>query len=528
MKLVTAEQMREMDRLAIDTIKIPGIVLMENAGAGATEVIEDVFEDELDFGAIILCGPGNNGGDGYVIARHLYNRGYDVAVFQLGAKSALKGDARTNLKIVENLDIPIYSLLKERDLEVLEEALDDCGLVVDALFGTGLSKPIEGLAARVIDLVNDSDVAIVAVDIPSGLGADTGQPLGPVIMADLTATFGLPKVGQFLYPGAEICGEVEVIDIAIPSEVEERVYAPAQLIDWSDVLPLFEPRDADTHKGTYGHAVVFGGSAGMSGAAVLAGQAALVMGAGLVTVAVPEPLLPIMENNLIECLKTGLPAQQGQFAATALQPASALLAGKTVAALGPGLGRGAGVDAFVCGLVAGAEVPLVIDADALNALADDPSILNRAKATLVLTPHPGEMARLLNTTVEEVRKDRVGCAVDLAKRTKAIVVLKGAGTVVAAPDGRIWINATGNPGMASGGMGDVLTGMIASLIAQGVDPLDAAVAGVYLHGYAGDLARESVGERALTASEVIEALPLVTSLFEEIMDPAAEWEDEDE
>jgi len=515
MKLATAERMRELDRLTIETVGIPGLVLMENAGRGATDLLLEYYADACEAGVAILCGPGNNGGDGFVVARHLQNRGYACKCFLLGEKQRMAGDARVNLEIAEKIGIHVHELLDARDLETAEDDLGEVGVVVDALFGTGLTRPIAGLGAELIELVNELDAAVVAVDIPSGLGADDGRPTGPVIRADLTCTFGLAKVGQFLYPGRSYCGVVEVVDITIPRSLVDAQFLPCELLEEDLILPFFAPRSPETHKGDFGHVLVVGGSRGMSGAPLLAARAAVLSGAGLVTAAVPAPVMHAVEAGLVEALKVALPADyEGRLSAAALDSLLERMAGKTAVALGPGLGRGQDLEVLLAALVAQAKIPLVIDADGLNNLAGDLALLKKARAPLVLTPHPGEMARLLGKTNAEVQADRPSAAADLAQATEAVVVLKGAGTLVAAPDGRWWINSTGNPGMASGGMGDVLTGMIASFIAQGVPPLDAALCGVYLHGLAGDLAAETVGERALSAAALLDRVPEVIRAME--------------
>lgn len=516
MKLATAEQMRELDRLTIERIGIPGLVLMENAGRGATDCLLEYYAEACAAGVVILCGPGNNGGDGFVIARHLRNRGYACQCLLLGEKGKVAGDARVNLDIAEKIGVHIHELRETKDLEEVEEDLSDAGLIVDALFGTGLTRAILGLGAELIELINELDAIVVAVDIPSGLGADDGRPTGAVVRADLTCTFGLAKVGQFLYPGRSSCGEVEVIDISIPQLLVDALPLSVELLEESRLLPFFEPRSPEAHKGDFGHVLVVGGSRGMSGAPVLAARAAMLAGAGLVTAAVPAAIMTAVEAGLVEALKFALPDDsRGRLSASALDPLLEILAGKNAVALGPGLGRGHDLAVLLGALLAKVEVPLVIDADALNNLAGDPAVFKEARAPLVLTPHPGEMARLLGKTNREVQADRPAAAAALAAKTGAVVVLKGAGSLVAAPDGRWWINPTGNPGMASGGMGDVLTGMIASFIAQGVPPLEAALCGVYLHGLAGDLAAEAVGERALTASSLLDRLPEVLRAMEE-------------
>jgi ADP-dependent NAD(P)H-hydrate dehydratase / NAD(P)H-hydrate epimerase len=518
MKLVTAAQMRALDREAIEQFGIPGLLLMENAGRGAADEIQDRFGDACEGGVVVLCGPGNNGGDGFVIARHLFNVGFDVACLLVGGRAKLKGDARTNFRIADRLGIQVLSVQTDKQVGVAAALLESTGLIVDALFGTGLARAIEGPAAALIEIVNEMETPVVAVDMPSGVGSDDGKPTGPAIVADLTCTFGLPKVGQFIHPGLDFCGEVSVIDISLPPLWITDPELNTSLITQSTVLAQLPPRDADTHKGTYGHALILGGSRGMTGAAVLAAKAAVVSGAGLVTAAVPSSLIDVVETNLLEALKLPLADDgSGRFSDSAIDAALELARTRDVVALGPGLGQTDALENFVAVLVGSADKPLVIDADGLNNLAADLGVLKQAKGPVVITPHPGEMARLAGVTTAEVQADRLGVARRFAVEHHVIVVLKGARTVVAGPDGQVWINQTGNPGMATGGMGDVLTGLIAGFIAQGMTAIQAALCGVYVHGYAGDTAAENVsGERALTAGLVLDTLPMVLRELEQI------------
>jgi NAD(P)H-hydrate epimerase len=508
MKLATAAEMRELDRRAIEDYKIPSLVLMENAGRGATDLLVRDFAKQAEFGVVVLCGPGNNGGDGFVVARHLTNRGYDVTCFLVGAKSKLRGDARMNYDVAVRLGIAVFEILGDDDVSTAAAALADAGVIVDALFGTGLTRAIEGAAADLVDLCNELETPVVAIDMPSGINADTGKPTGPAMFAALTCTFGLAKIGQFVYPGALHCGRVEVVDISWPTFLPQLMDVPAHLLTEADVLPVFASRDPQAHKGSFGHVLVLGGSRGMSGAPVMTARAAVLAGAGLVTAAVPNAILPAVEAGLLEALKAGLPDDDaGRFSTAALGHATALLEDKNVIALGPGLGTSEALETFVGGLVTSAGLPLVVDADGLNNLVNVLNLVAQAPAPVVLTPHPGEMARLLKTPVAQVQDDRLAAARELAKRANAVVALKGARTVVAQPDGKVWVNPTGNAGMASGGTGDVLTGLIAGFLAQGVEPLRATLAGVYLQGLAGDKARETTGEHALTAGAMLAALP---------------------
>ena len=517
MKIVTAELMRRLDRTAIDEIGIPGLVLMENAGAGCAQIILTDFCDEIQQGAGVLCGAGNNGGDGFVIARHLWNNGVDTVVYLMGSGEKLQGDTKVNYQIARNMDIPVVELTGDEVTEILLEDLSDFGLVVDALFGTGLDREVEGRYAEAIDAVNTVECPVFAVDIPSGVHADTGKPMGTAVYADATATFGLSKLGHWLYPGNHYCGKLHIVDISIPWEVVERQQIPYALIGAENLFHLFLPRNPDAHKGHFGHALILGGSTGLTGAPAMAGQAAMRTGAGLVTVAVPTALNAILETKLTEVMTAPLGREGATFLdQEANEACEKLIQGKSVVAIGPGLGRNGATREFLLAMLPQIQVPVVLDADALWLLADHVEVFDRMESPVILTPHPGEMSRLSGQSVEQIQENRIDTARNFAKEHGLWVALKGGRTVVADPDGQVFLNATGNPGMASGGTGDVLTGMIAGLIAQAVDPSDAVLAAVYLHGMAGDQAARTKGEKALTAGDLLEYLPPVLHKFERL------------
>lgn len=507
-KIATAAQMRELDRKTIHECGIPGLVLMENAGRGAFQLIQERFPELTR--VVVFAGKGNNGGDGLAIARHLRNAGLAVTVLLLASTDELQGDARTNLEAWLRIGGELKEIKSESELAGQRAVVIHADLLVDALLGTGLKAEVQGIYRAAIELINEISaergLPVLAVDIASGLNADTGQVMGAAVAADLTAAFGLAKVGQLCYPGAALSGRVEVIDISIPPELTQEL--PYHAVTAAGAAELMRPRPEDSHKGQTGHLLVLAGSPGKTGAAVLAGQAALRAGAGLVTLAVPAGLHDLFELMTREVMTESLPdTGERTLGRAAVGRAKELMADKKAVALGPGLGQGEETVEFVRAVIAGTALPLVIDADGLNAAARDPHMLMRRKGPLIVTPHPGEMSRLLGRPAAAIQADRLGSALEFARRYEVITVLKGAHTVTAAPDGRAFLNLSGNPGMATAGMGDVLTGVIGALLAQGYEPLTAAVLGVYLHGRAGDLAAGELGELGLVASDVLQRLP---------------------
>ncbi|MFC1713947.1 NAD(P)H-hydrate dehydratase [Candidatus Poribacteria bacterium] len=516
MKVVTAQEMRNIDTQAINETGIPGIVLMENAGVGVVHVIEGRRCDSRLFPGTSSCplrisifaGKGNNGGDGLVIARHLINRGHDVTIYLISEPDDFTGDALTNLKIAQNMQIPIEIMLSEDQLADCEHQIIASDLLIDAIFGTGLKGAIVGFPANVIDFLNRSGVPIVAVDLPSGLEADTGRVEGSCIRATLTVAMALPKRGLLLYPGAGFVGELQIADIGIPYEVMESQNIQVDQPQASDIATLLPIRRRDAHKGSFGKALILAGSVGFTGAAALASEAALRIGAGLVTLGIPESLNTVMEVKLTEVMTRPLPETESQsLASEARDEIMDLVDGLDVVALGPGLSRDPETVSLVRQLCREIRIPKVIDADGLNALAEDRDVLKDLSSQTILTPHPGEMARLMGCSISDVQSDRIGVAQDFAKENGIVLVLKGVPTVTTDPLGMVYLNSTGNPGLASGGTGDVLTGAIAGLLAQGLDAIDAAILGVYVHGLAGDLAAEAQGEAGMLAGDVLRHLP---------------------
>jgi len=504
-KIVTAQQMRELDRKAIQERGIPDLTLMENAGRAVAEAVARLAADGNGRPIVILCGRGNNGGDGLVAARYLQESGHRVQVHLAAAKSDVTGAAETNLRRLEEMGIEVTEL---GDSQPAISALASAGVVVDALLGTGLSGKVRGLAGQLIEVVNASGHPVLAVDVPSGLDADTGEPLGLAVRATETVTMGLPKVGLLLYPGMDYVGRLTVVDIGFPPDLVSDTAAVADLMEPEWVRMLLPRRRESAHKGSFGRVLVVAGSEGMTGAACLCAQGALRVGAGLVTVGCPASINDVLEVKLTEAMTFPLPETYNRTLDTrALALILELADEASVVALGPGLSREPETAVLVRRLAARVERPMVIDADGINALADAAMILEGEHAPAVLTPHPGEMARLMGVATEQVQARRLHFAEAAAKRFRSAVVLKGARSIVAERGRPLTVNPTGNPGMASGGTGDVLTGMAAGLIAQGLLPFEAAAAATYLHGLAGDIAAERIGEACVLATDVAEALP---------------------
>ncbi|VAV84117.1 NAD(P)H-hydrate epimerase / ADP-dependent (S)-NAD(P)H-hydrate dehydratase [hydrothermal vent metagenome] len=532
--LVDAKTMRALDRKTIKDYGIKGLVLMENAGRGLAEAVAELLDDELEASGrarvSIICGKGNNGGDGFVAARHLRNGGYEVEVFTVAPVASLKGDAGTNARIWEKMGGSCFKVSSTKEIEGSISRLRHSAVVVDALFGTGLKSELKGISRALVEVINSLSAVVVSVDIPSGLDATTGKVMGDAVMADLTVTMAYPKLGFFLYPGKDYTGEIDLVDIGMPPEVAADVNIDNYLIDdvlVSELLSAILWRTEDTHKGNYGHLLIAGGSTGKSGAVAMAATSAMRVGAGLVSVAVPKALHNIMEIKTTEVMTIPLSEESTLTGHGSVMNGASVgelageLEGKSALVLGPGLGkvRAGFVDALkgLLAYCAQEGIAALIDADALNALEGRLSILKHASdngAEIVITPHPGEAATLLGKDATGIQEDRLRSAEQLRKKTGAVVVLKGASTIVATEEGS-FINPTGNPGMASAGMGDVLAGIIGGLMAQGMAVVDASVVGVYLHGMAGDIAAERTGEAGLVATDLIEEAAFLIKSFAE-------------
>ena len=508
MKVLNSEQMQRCDRAAIDDYGIDELVLMENAGVQVVESMDEYFGDAAPEVVAVMCGKGNNGGDGFVVARHLHAAGTVVRAYVFAAAADLQGSVAVNHGIARALGVDIVEVPDAASWDEYAAEIVGFDCIVDALFGTGIQGPLRGHFGDVVEAINESGAAVVAVDLPSGLSADSGEVAGPAVGADLTITLAAPKRCHAFPPACELVGELSVVDIGIPEAAIDAVDSALEIITPEECSVALEPREADTHKGSYGRVLIIAGAPGMAGAAALAARGALRGGAGLVTVGAPDTVSDIVAGLVAEALvRAHASDSEGGFSVAASVGLAALAGSSDVVAVGPGVGRSDETHQLVRRLVAQSPVAVVLDADGLNAFAGDPEALQAVGPPCVVTPHPGEAASLLGVSTEEVQADRLAAARRLAERSGAIVVLKGYRSLVCESGGAVAINPTGNPGMATGGSGDVLTGLLAALIGQGVEPFAAARAAVFLHGEAGDIAAERVGEISLIASDIVEALP---------------------
>lgn len=514
MKLLTAEQVREVDRCAIEDYGVPGVILMENAGRGAAHIVNDRYGGLRPRSVLVVAGKGNNGGDGYVMARHLENNGWKVETLVLAERSAISGDAKVNLDILESCSASIKYATNVGEIDEVLEHIAPPVLVIDAIFGNGLSAPVRGHYLHAIERLNALKVPKVAVDLPSGVDATSGEILGIAIEADCSISFAAAKLGQVNYPAQSCAGELFVVDIGMPKQLQETISEQYVLVDEERAFGLLPTRFDDAHKGSFGHSLIIAGSLGKSGAAQMCACACARSGSGLVTLAAPATCQPLVASAAAEIMTVALADQDGVLIDAAFDALQPLWEDKQVVAIGPGLGQQPQVRQLVNEIVQHCPLPLVIDADGLNALQNKTHILSqRTHVSTVLTPHPGEMARLTGLSVEQIQNKRCEIAGKYAKQWQSVVVLKGARTVIAAPDGRVWINNSGNSGMASGGMGDVLTGVITGWLAQGLNPFDAAVLGVFLHGMAADRCAEQQGSVGYLAGDLLQRLPAVRQLL---------------
>lgn len=506
-RLLTSQEMRQLDQRAMQEGGVPGSELMERAGARVVEAIRQRWEGLEGLAVTVVCGKGNNGGDGFAVGRLLHRAGVEVQVFLAADPAQVRGDARHHLEQMVAGGLPAQPVVAEGELPRLSAALAGADLVVDALLGTGSQGAPRPEVARVIEVLARAGRPVVAVDLPSGVEADTGQVPGACVRAALTVTFGLPKVGQLFYPGKGYCGTLVVTDIGLPAPLASP--GALHLIGGEQVASLMPRRRPQAHKGSCGLVVVVAGSEGMTGAAALAADSALLAGAGKVILGAPASLHDILETKLTEVMTRPLPEVRRRrcLSLRALGEILPLLAGAQCLALGPGLGRHRETGELVRRLLGRVEVPVVLDADGLNAFAGQADRLRDTRAPLVLTPHLGEFARLAGAGVAEIQRDPPSAARQFATALGAVLVLKGAPSLVALPSGQVLVNPTGNPGMATAGAGDVLTGLIAGLIAQGSAPAEAAGVGVFVHGVAGDLARAAQGEWGMKAGDISRALP---------------------
>jgi NAD(P)H-hydrate epimerase len=516
MKILTAQQMKEIDRRTIEEIGIPGPVLMENAGLQIFRVLQALFPFFRKEKIVIVAGRGNNGGDGLVVARHLQNNGARPLVLLLASRQEIGGDAAVNLRAGEKSGVRVLEIQTPEAWKRRRKEVADASIIVDAVFGTGLTKPASGLYALAIADINHSTAFKLAVDLPSGLSSDSPEIIGPAVKADLTVTMAAPKVAHVFPPAEELIGDLYVADISVPPDLFKAPGLKLELIEKTALLPVFSRRKRDSHKGTYGHLLIVAGSLGKTGAAVMAARAALLSGAGLVTAATPASCLPIVARSMMELMTEPLAeTAEKTFSAEAVEKALTLSHGKDAVLIGPGISTHPSTREFVWKLLPEIKAPVVIDADGLNILSLKPSLLKRLPRPAILTPHPGEFGRLVGLAVPEVLKNRLDLVPAFARKNGVFLILKGYRTLISDPRGNVFVNPTGNPGMATGGTGDVLSGLVASLLMQQKDPLQAAAAAVYLHGFSGDLAAEKVGEKAVVAGDLIRFLPRALKRMED-------------
>ena len=503
MRVLNTEQMREADRRTIEDIGLPSIVLMENAGRQTVAAMEAAFDTLGSSKVAVLCGRGNNGGDGFVVARTLAQRGVEAMVFLLGSVADVQRDARVNLEVLGRIGMTVVEITNAQEWELHFSEVSECDVIVDALLGTGFRGRLTGLFETVVADINELSIPIVAIDLPTGLSADSAELPGEAVEASMTVTLAAPKIPLVFPPADSHAGDLVIADIGIPAPLLDDLDGPhLELLTRDRMQGILPARTAESHKGDFGRILIIAGSMGKTGAAHLAALGALRSGAGLVTVCTPRSCLPILASMGAEYMTVPLdetPSGGVDFASLD----RVLELDADVIAAGPGLGQDPATAAFIYGLLERSGVPLVLDADALNAFGGDPDRLaGRDGVDVIITPHPGEMARLINGTIEAVQHDRLAHAREFAASHKVHVVLKGHRTIIAGPDGRSFVNLTGNPGMATGGTGDLLTGMIAAWFAQLLDAEAACKLSVYLHGAAGDLAESDEGQIALMASDV--------------------------
>ncbi len=511
MRAVTPQQMQEIDARTIKRYRIPSLTLMERAGQAVAQAAAEMAGAGLSQSQVsicIVCGPGNNGGDGLVAARHLAHQGFAVEVFLAGRLTKLKGDPKINAAKLKPAGIKIQELTGPKSFQALKLSLEGCVLAIDAIFGTGFRGAPDKYFAQIIETINQAQKPVISIDIPSGVDGRTGACQGAAVQAKATVVLGMMKTGLLFYPGRQLAGQITVADIGIPQEARDEAKDFVELMDEEQARALLPRRAPDVHKGACGTVLVLAGSIGMTGAAALTSMSVLRSGAGLVYLGIPESLNDIMEAKLTEVITKPLPETRTRTLSLAgFDKIRNLLAKADVLALGPGLSAHPETAELVCLVLSQTNIPTVIDADGLNAAAARPETLYDIKAPLVLTPHYGEMSRLLHKEISAIKSDPIFFAREASQRFCQTVVLKGAPTVIAPHKGNTWINTTGNAGMATAGAGDVLTGLVAGLLAQGLKTPEAAELAAFLHGLAGDLAAEDKTPYALTAGDILDFLP---------------------
>lgn len=508
--VATAAEMRRCDQILIDQYGIPGLSLMELAGKGVAEGAHCLLKGDKAARIAVLCGTGNNGGDGLVAARWLYNWGYQPEVWVLGQEGSLSPDALANANVLNRMGKRVTFCPEPESLPSLED-LRSCALVIDAILGTGAKGEVKGLYRQVVERLSLTDTPVVAVDIPTGLDADTGAIAEVAVNATLTVTMGLLKLGHLLPPGCERCGEVRIVDIGVSPQIAQEGEVRQFLVEKSDVQSRMPKRGRSIHKGNAGLVYILAGSPGLTGAAWLAGEGALRSGAGLVVVGTPFSLNPILEEKLTEVMTEPLPeTSDGYLSVDAWERVEKRLEWADAIAVGPGLGTHPSTSELILriiDIIEKVKKPLIIDADGINLLAQFRRDLTKFPSSIALTPHPGELSRLTGVSLSEILNDRVRWARQFAAEWGITLHLKGAPSITACPEGEIFINSTGNQGMATGGSGDVLTGVITALCAAGVGPKEAVWMGAYIHGRAGDIAAHRKGFWGMSAGDIVDALP---------------------
>lgn len=503
MRVLNTNEMRIVENVAINKLGIPSICLMENAGKEVAMITRKHLDMLKNGKVIIIAGKGNNGGDGYVAARFLFNWGIDVKVFLTANPALITQDARRNLDIILNMGIYVAEISQREHLKFLEKSIKDCDVIIDAIYGIGLSGEVSGISKEIIDMINQSNKFVISIDVPSGLNASTGRVEGCAVKADKTVTIQFIKPGLIVYPGVDYAGELVIADAGIPDKALEDIKCDYNLIVDKDVR--LKKRDSNTHKGDYGKVLIIAGSRNMSGAAVMCAKSAIKTGCGLVKLAVPKAIQPVVQGVLSEVITYGMEDVEGIFSYKALDKLIALSEECDAVAVGPGMTYNSDITELISKLVINIDKPFVLDADALNALQGKLDILKGKN--VILTPHYGEMARIAQLKIDEIKNDIFGCVKNFCTKYCVTLVLKGARSVIGSKDGCIYINKTGNPGMATAGSGDALTGMIVSFLAQGFLSLESAIYGVFYHGKAGDIAKEKYGEYGMTATNIIEYVP---------------------
>ncbi len=519
MRLITGSEMRKIDEWAEKERVIPALLLMENAGRSVAQAVQEISNKKTAGNYVFLVGKGNNGGDALVAARHLYQQGAEIKLFLLFKPESFQGVVRENWSFIERLGIKWHYLNDDNSFYLFKLCLNNCDMVIDGILGTGFRGKLHDNIFRAIEALNASTCPTLAIDVPSGVDADNGRIEELCVRAKYTVTFAWPKRGLVLYPAKKYVGRMIVADISLPQDGLDLLEREEYYADSDLARELLPERDWEGHKNTFGHALVIAGSKGMAGAAFLTCKGVLRSGAGMVTACLPESLADLFDLSFPETITKGVAeTRERTISYDAWPEIEECLRGKKAVIFGPGLGTGENIKNLLRKVLL-VKTPVVIDADGLNVLAEEVGILNTAEAPLILTPHPGEMARLLGTEVAIVQENRVEAAFQAATNFNAIVVLKGAATVTAIPEGLVFINATGCPALATAGSGDVLAGVIGGLLAQGLNPAQAAVLGVYLHGLAGDMLAQQKGMHGILAGEIADVLPLAIKELEKLAVP---------